>query len=252
MPELRVQVDATAVVGFLGALSRQMPFAISVALNRTGDDGNAALRAAIPQHFHVRDKRVPAFVAPLFIPKPNRATKTNLAVLLDTEGKGLLLAPFEEGVPKVAGSPDQPIAVPTTALRTTPTTAIARRMYPKNLGLTARKDASGLLYFSLGKGSLGRRLSPKRVTRRGAVQVKGKLRTFILDPRYARNIRLGQWGIYQRFGPGKHDIRMLWHLTEEVHRPRVLFFLETVDRTTAERWTPNMLGAFEYAVATAK
>lgn len=244
-------LDATKFERFTAAYREQLPFAIATALNRTGEDANAALRAHIEDKFTIRVPSLLRYVAPVQLPRPNRATKQNLTVILETDRIGRLFNPFEQGVPK-SGSVERPLIVPSDALRLTKKTVIPRSLYPGNLGLTPKRDPAGTSYYALGRNSKKKKLTPFHTTGRGVTQVKGRRRTFVLDPRYNRNITPAQAGIYQRTGPGKHDIRLLWHFTERVQRPAVLEFYDTVDRTWDARIGPNFEGAMAFALRTAR
>lgn len=248
-----IQVDAKGALAYLGDLNhKQMPFAVSVALNRTAEDGLAALRRVVPTEFTLRDKNLMDAVAPRQIARPNRASKANLSVILETEGKGRILDPFEFGKAKVQKSADAPVAVPTRNLRFTQTTVIPKKWYPHNLGLTPRSDPGGNKYYALGRGAIKNKLSPIKRTSTGKIQVKGKLRTFVLDPRYGMNVDEKARGVYVRIGPSREDIRLLWSYREQVPRPKIFKFEDTVRKTVEARWVPNMEGAFAFALRTAK
>ena len=45
---------------------------------------------------------------------------------------------------------------------------------------------------------------------------------------------------------------MIWRFTDEVPRPSHLRFRDTIERTVNERWVPNMEGAVEFALRTAR
>jgi hypothetical protein len=250
---LEIQVDTTLVQQFIRQAPDQFAFAAAIALNRTGEDANAALRQAIPQAFTLRDPRLLRYVAPSTLPRDQQANKHTLSVVLKTEAKGRILDPFEFGTPHRQASPDQPVAIPTGDLRFTKQTVIPRRWYPANLGLTPRKEAGSLKpYYALGKGAIAKGLTPFKTGARGGVQVQGKLRTFVLDPKYQRGVSPKQRGVYVRIGPDKGDIRMIWRFVDQVPRPTHLRFRETAERTVAERWEPNFIGAFAFALRTAR
>lgn len=249
MIDIRVNVKPT--VKALGDLAKQVPFAVSVALNRTAEDALAALRREIPQRFIVRNARLLRFVAPPFLPIENRARKDRLVARLETEGIGRILNPFETGIPKV-GTPLLPVAIPTPHLQFTKRTVVPRRWYPVNLGLVPRRDASGRGFFALGKNAIRDKKSPFKTTKRGAVQIKGKLRTFVLDPQHHRGISPKQRGVYVRIGKDRDDIRMIWMYRDRTRRPRILRFRETVEAEVRRRWPENFRGAWAFALRTAR
>jgi hypothetical protein len=247
---MSIQVDAASTLRALGRFAGQMPYAIATALNRTGDDANAALRERLPRAFHIRYKPLLRYVAPLRLRREQQATKQNLSVVLRTEGIGRILDPFEQGVPHVAASPSLPVIIPTRHLRPEPMTSVRRQFYPGNLGLTPRTDPKGAQYFALGRGAIKRKRTPFKTTRRGAVLIQGRFRTFVLDPRYHRGVSPAQRGVYQRVGPGQ--IEKIWFYTDRVPRPDDLHFYETVAETAARHWPVNFAGSYAAALRTAR
>lgn len=254
-----ILLDATKFERFTSVYRQQAPYAISVALNRTADDVNAALRLGLRQRFTIRQPGLLEHVAPTQLPAPNRATKTDLRVFLETERIGQLFNPFETGAPKFSQG-GRPLIIPSdrtgpdggAPLRPSKTTVIPRSLYPANLGLTARRDPAGKPYYALGRKAIAQGKTPVHRTAGGKIQVKGKRRTFALDPRYNPAIPARIAGIYQRTGPGKHDIRLLWHYADRVRRPAILEFYATAERVWNARIGPNVEGAFALAIGTAR
>lgn len=245
---LVIDVRVKEVISFLQRIHPQFPFAASVALNRTAEDGLAALRTDIPKRFTIREAKVMKWIAPMQLPRPNRATKQNLAATLKTDGYGRIFAPFEEGIPKTPsgrlGGPLAPfVIVPTSNLRPTKQTVIPRSLYPTNLGLSPRRDASGKTYYALGKGSIEKGLTPFKGS-----AVMGKRGTFALIPG-RHNIRPDQAGVYQRTGG---TVRMLWALEPRVRRPKILHYQDTIASVVARRFAPNWDGAWALAMRTAR
>jgi hypothetical protein len=240
-----IKVDTKAADAYLQGFIVNVPKALAIALNRTAEEGNAALRAQLPKSFHMR---VPSFlrhIAPQQLPKPQRATPETLWATVKTDAAGHILDPFETGEPKTQKSSLSPVAIPTRDIRFTPDTLVPARWYPHNLGLTPRRDPTGKTYYALGRGSIGKRKTPLHRTAGGSWQIKGKSRTFVLDPQFNKGLSDKQRGVYVRIGPSRGDIRMIWRYTERVPRPRNLHFFDTINRTVNERWTPNMIGALE-------
>lgn len=248
---ISVKMQVQPAIRGVAKLAKQIPYAASIALNRTGEEANAAIRQQMLREFTVRDRNLLRYVAPQQIPAPDRATKDRLSVLLQTEGKGRILNPYETGMRHDQRAPDEPVAVPTRDLRFTRQTVIPRRWYPANLGLVAKKGPTGS-YFALGRGAIKNKATPFHTTARGAVQTKGKLRTFVLDPKQNRGLSPEQWGVYVRIGPKREDIRLIWQYRASVPRPRILHFEATARRVFADRYRANWNGAIALALRTAK
>ena len=237
------QAALTAVIKAIGETGKQARFAAANALNRTGEEINADLRRTLPSRFAIRERKILHYIAPVQLPRPNRATKTNLNAILQADGLAKILGPFEEGAIHV-GTPLAPVAIPTSALRRSRMTIVPRSLYPVNLGLVARRDPSGKSFFALGRGAKAKNLTPFH-----GIQIRGKLGSFVLDPTTHKGITSQQWGVYQRLG-GK--VRMLWRYIVSVRRPPRLLFAETAQRIMAERFETNFTGALAQALRTAR
>jgi len=248
---MMASVDTRFADRYCAAVLKQIPFAKAVALNRTGEEINAALRQAIPEEFTLRFTPLLRYVAPLQLPLPDRATKDRLEMTVRTQGKGRILNPYEMGRPHT-GSVSSPVAVPTRALRFQDRTVIPRRWYPSSLGLVARKDPTGQSFFALGKNAIRNKKTPVHKTARGVTQIKGKNRTFVLDPALQRGLSPKQAGVYIRVGPSRGDIRMIWWYIMQVPRPRILRFKEIAIQTFWRRFPVNFQGALAFALRTAK
>jgi hypothetical protein len=246
-----ITLDSAKFERFLQTYRQQLPFAMAVALNRTADDANAALRRHLDDAFTIRAPGLLRYVAPLDIPRPNRARKDRLSVILETDRIGRIFNPFETGVPKVTRA-NEHLIIPSENLRPSPNTVIARTLYPTNLGLTAKRDPAGTHYYALGRGAKAKKLTPYHKGATGKWTIKGRRRTFALDPNYQQDIAPEDAGIYQRVGLGRDGIRLLWHYADRVERPSTLQFYDTLNRTFDARIKSNLEGAIAFALRTAK
>lgn len=233
-----IRVDAKDTLSWLDRSHKQAPFAIATALNRTAEDGLAVIRQNVRAGFTIRTLPM-NFVAPQVLPAAYRARKDKLTALIEPRGVGQILAPFEEGRPHTRDRLGRPVPVPSTGftgLRSTKRTVIPRRLYPGNLGLAVKRDPKGTLYYATGKGAKKRGVSgpPPKKGRYGTYQVttdKGAM-------------------VFQRLGPG--TTRLLWTLKDVVHRPANLRFYRGVQEAVDARWESNMLGAWDFAMRTAR
>ncbi|HEX6940904.1 MAG TPA: hypothetical protein VF158_15915 [Longimicrobiales bacterium] len=236
MLDITLDTNATAVEGWVRAIFHdQLPFATSRAINATAFDARDAIRAGVRDRFTIRRRWV---VNGIQIPKGGRATKQKLEAVVELERRRAFLAKFEEGGTK-RGTPTMPIAIPTEHIRPTPEKIPPLALYPKNLRLQERRDVSGML------------AARTTLTGRGVVQLKGKRRTFVIDPQHHR-ADPELWGVWQRFGPRRHQIRLIWAYRRSIPIPATLSFVETGERTVRERWDHNFTRAFDRAIRTAR
>jgi hypothetical protein len=233
---LTIQFDDQAVFKLLGDAANEAPFTLALALNKTGEDVNAARRALYPSQFRARNPQLIKWLAPPYLGRDKKATKTNLSVLLDTGLSAAILDPFETGKPHGMSRLGQMPAVPSTGfggLRPTALAVVPRQLYPGNIGLAPRRDPKGTIYYALGRNSIRKNLKPQHITAAGKLQMQGRFRTFQIPGRKGPII-------LQRTGPGLRNTRLLWSLLPSVPRPANLRFVE-VGRTTAlERWPVNL------------
>lgn len=246
-------IDSGVGQAKLGAFEKQAASALAVALNRTMEQGHVALRRHAEANFTIREQRLLTFLAPIPLSNATRATREKLRVVSETSRSGRLFNPFERGEPKLQRGPDVPVAVPTSHLRFAETAVIQRRWFPHNLGLTPRRDPKTTeTYYALGRGSKRKGLTPFRRTVGGKVQIKGKLRTFVLDPRFHAGLSPMQHGVYQRFGPDRRDIKMLWQYRRQVRRPPILRFEDTLTATFQANIEKNWQEALAFELATGR
>lgn len=234
MSDLRITVDAGRTISFLEASKQQLPFAISVAVNKTAKDVQIAQRAQMQASFIIRKPWVLQGVVISKFSDKSEATPTAVVGIDPTRS---FLNKFEQGGQKVAANPALPIAVPTLFARPDRGGLVPLGLYPKNLGLAARRGVTGIV-------------NPKgKVSKRGILQLQGKRRTFVLDLTMA-GVQVP--GVYQRTGPGPHDFRLLWAYKPSIPIPALLRFEETALKTVTDKWATNFSNAFERALATAK
>lgn len=240
---LRITIRPRDALASLQALDeRQLPFATANALNRTTEETQTRLQQAIHMRMAVRSAASAQFLERLVkVLRGDFATKAKLSTRISVTGPegdegraDVLTRHIEGGVHTVAGGPLSSFFIPADALRPTRMSIVERSMYPKNLRLMDRKDIVGTLH------------AKHHVTATGAVQIKGKQRTFVLlEKGTGRPL-----GVYQREGP--HDIQILWFYTRRVVDPARWDFYGIAQRTFLERFPINMEGMYRAALATAR
>jgi hypothetical protein len=242
---ISIKMDVSKLTRDLDTLAlKQIPYALQLGLNDTALDFQQAEREQISSSFTLRK---PQWVlSTVKILRGDFATKQR-PIATVSMGKGAtpergkaegLLAQFEDGGFKESRDPDFPIAIPTDNLRPSFAELVPNAMFPKALRLVERRTPSGSL-------------APNRhVTRRGVVQLQGKRRTFVLDPKTMHGV--SSWAVFQRFGPNRGDIRMLWRYKTRVRIPARLHFYDTARRVVAERFPENFSRGFFKAITTAR
>ncbi len=209
---INVQVDTRGADAFFAAFKGQLAFATSVALNRTAEDGQAAVRARLGGEFTLRRK---TFIErTIKIENRDRATKTKPFVIVGVDAARNVLAKFELGGQKkpLAG---KALAVP----------------------IDVKRNKSDIVTKSQRIKSLNLR---KVQGKTGGVRIQGDKRTFVAGG-----------AVLQRMGR-RGKVRVLYAFKASVPIQPDLRFEETVVRTVSARWRPNFEGAFAFAIRTAR
>lgn len=249
MTGVSIQLDISKAVAWLtDKEQRQIPYALARATNMTATDFQDAMRAGIARRFTLRQPRF--IMNSVKIERGNWATskgfksgggKFSATVSMGGEGskrsRSGVLVKFEEGGEKTSADPNYPIIIPTAALRGSFAELPPRSMYPKNLRLLPRQGIESTMPANV------------HVTKRGVEQLKGKRRTFVLDP--TKHIGANVWGVFQRFGPNRSDIRLIWRYKTRVKIPQRLQWAETAQRIVPERFAANFRTALAEALKSA-
>lgn len=208
---IEIQVDqAIAALDELG--KRQIPFAISMALNRTAEDGQAAVRERLGGEFTLRRKDY--IDRTIKIENRDRATKTKPFVIVGVDPTRNVLAKFELGGAKTPVS-GRALAVP----------------------IDARRNKSDIVTKSQRIRSLNLR---KVGSKAGGIRIQGDKGTFVAGG-----------AVLQRVG-SRGKIRVLYAFKDSVPLRPVLRFEDTVTRTVEKRWAPNFEGSFAFAMRTSR
>lgn len=253
------------------AMAKQLAYAAALAMNRTLEEGQEAQRNALYGTFRMRGTN--QFFSNMVKIRPeDRARRDRLVARLRIEGpesdlaKGNLLARHEAGGQRSTGQGGASVDpsfrlrgmfyLPTPQLRPSFDQAIPRRLYPANLGLTARRDVSGTTAVR----GIHR-------TWTGKTQLKGKDRTFVLFSNTGK-----PWGIFQRIGTssvryarnkagfmvrrddGTRDpnIKRIWRFQPTVTLKPRLNFQQRMTRVVNERYPLNFNAFLGVAIRSAK
>jgi hypothetical protein len=234
--KIKLNIDTTQLTRVLNTVARQVPYAAANALNATAKEIQTAQRQRVEKDFTLRRKTF--ILNTIKIERGGWAKKNNLRVRLGIDPRRNVLAKFERGGEKVSTDRSRPEIVPMPALRPTRQRSIPTWAFPKNLRLMERRTPSGVL------------AAKSRISRRGIRVWEGKRRTFVLDPN--EHMGVGMWGVYQRVGRKRKDVRALWLFTRRVKVPRMLGFEETTREVADRRFGPNFQDALSHAIRTAK
>jgi hypothetical protein len=231
-----LDMDTRRLQQALGAYAKQLPFAVALALNRTAEEAQQAVRSRIRQRgFVIRSALSDRWLAnQIKIPRGGRATKQRPEVILEiASGSGSaahsILPLIDTGgqregtLPVGTGTVFGPsITVP---LRSHPTERIARSLYPVNNNLVPRRTIAGGF---------------TRAT------LQGKRHMFALPTGDGAGV------VFQRLGPGRADIRPLFWITGTITIPGRHFFRPVVERTWTERFPINLAAFMAHALRTAR
>jgi hypothetical protein len=214
--------DLQRALQAIDQFGKQGRFALAQTLNDLARQTRDAIRADLPTDLTIRTAQAEAYLRrSVQAPRELAARKDSLsaAVVLDRLNKRGMLPSLSEGGENESG-PWGPVAVPTQALRPSKASVIPRSLYPRALKLV---NAAPAILTRKGRGKKSQRLGAFRTTT-GTVQVFGKARTWATPA-----------GVYQRTGPGPHDIRKLWTYVDHAEIPRRVPYHE-IAQDVADKW----------------
>jgi hypothetical protein len=173
---INTEIDISGAVDLANRVLKKFPYATNTALAQVGKEIVEAERAELAREFQIRKQ---FFLNRVRIMQYPRANNLVLVVGIDkqVQGGALLLTEFEQGGTKTPTAGPE-LAVPITG-------GPARPSFSESI-------PRSLLYKQL--------QMEKHITKRGRAQYKGKRHTFIIDG----------VGIFQRTGPGKNDIELIY------------------------------------------
>jgi len=232
--DLQVEIRATAVLAFLRNAEKRIPYVIANSLNATARSIQREQRAGARGRLRVRketfimrqisvisrgdfaDPRLHKYAVRLHVGQKER-------LLLSELEKGGTRKPFgggrRVGVPLTGGP-----ARPSFGLPVQPGFTI------KSLRLV-KIQAGQVQKTKKGRSKRKRRdvQFAAHTTATGKIQIKGARRTFVLKS----TARAPQGGIYQRVGPGRDDIRLVYSLVQSPALKALLEWVRTAERTAS-------------------
>jgi hypothetical protein len=246
--DLVVEVKAAAVLGLLRDGQKRVAYAIATSLNATVKTIQAEERASARRRFRIRkdtfvmrqiavisrgdfaDARLGKFYARIHVGQKER----------------LLLPEFEAGGTRKPFGGGRRVAVPRTG-------GAARPTFGE--GVTPGLTVKGLRLIKVRAGQVSRTAKGRSKRERGSVifrahqtatgklQIKGARRTFVLQS----TARAPQGGIYQRVGPGRDDIRLIYSFVQDPKLKAMLGWLAIAKHTAALRFRIELQGKIREA-----
>lgn len=266
---LNLEIDDKAALASIADIAgNQAPFAFSLGINRTMTGARDSMRELITKEFTISLRRVPFLQSLIRFPRSQWATKTKLSATMgvhqtDAEvgsgsgsstDRGFLLGRHEEEH-QANANPLQPFFIPTSVIRPDAYAEAPRSLYPAALGLMAGRGVVGYLTSTNAttgkkqrKAVIGMKSASTAVTDRGFM--KGKQKTFLIGPSNTANAK--QWGIYQRTGTGRNDVRLIWSLRQHIRLHDLLHFNATFERYVEAHLEEEISKAIDVALATAR
>gem|GEM_PF-841767 len=207
--KISIDIDSRLLRDKLGKLSdKGLAYAAVNAINNVAKLTQKVEREELHNNFEIRTSKTSTFLErQVAIIKPFANVKQGrpYAEIAVGERPRLLLSTFELGGVKVPASGiGKNVAVPITgsAARANIHSPVARTMFLRALRIKARKAKTG------------------------TVQLKGVQRTFLLK----RTAKAKTGGIYQRVGPKRDDIRMVYSFRAKPRLKSSLRFVQTAER----------------------
>lgn len=270
-PLVDVRVDVRAEVeAALRQLDQfrldQLPFAISLGVNWTALGAQRDIRSHVRQTFVLR--RPTYVLGTIKIERGDFSTKkrpfafrVSIPDYRTKKGRQDFLAKHELGGERLQPDRAFPFFIPSANARPSIRDLVPRRLYPGALRLQASRGAVGsYLVEGTSLDANGRKRKRRLLfgtlpalqkrTKRGILQWRGKRRTFVLDPLEHRGIKT--WGIYQRTGPRREDVQLLWTYKARTTLPPRLRFVKTGEESVAREFQRNFQRAYAQALATAR
>ena len=238
---ITVDVRGAAVLATLRNGNKRIAFAVVNALNKTIRDVQTAEQVGVEREFTVRRKEFVKRQAAIISKKVGgfasvKGARFEAQVQVGEKPR-LLLSAFEKGgerrgamqrtgvIPKgkraavpVVGGPARP-SFASVVPKEFEFRALSIRKVTKRGGMTKRRTRSAVTFKA-------------HVTTGGAVQFKGRQRTFVLTG----TRQAPEGGVFQRIGPGRGDIRMVYTFKQNIRLDPRLGFVARARRVAFEKF----------------
>jgi len=224
-----IKVTIPAMIDLSGKVAKQIPFAVSKALNRVTWTARTKGVAALPGAFTIRNKFVAQGVNQL------KATKSNLSAAVGIEQKRAFLEEHFEGGPRHQGQDQTGSAIPLAARRTKTDKLTPSKFAGAILAKDGKKEGRRVFFLELGdRLFLMRRLRARSGQSRGALKraYKGRAAGSPLKPR--------------------EKLEALYTFKKGITLKKAWSLPEMTAKVVAEDWDREMAKALDDALASAK
>jgi hypothetical protein len=228
---ISIKVSADSVISKLTDLqNRQVPYAMKLALNRTGEEIQSAIEDHIGEAFTIRRPWVQKYGVK--IGKGDFATKGKLSVTISLNPDMDFLVKFEDG-----------------------TTKRPREARSLAIPIDARRNKADIVQSSQRPRAFQFHSARTSIASRTTIY-QGSNRTFLVqrpDGTGAIFQRLARAQKGKRALPGQDpNLKLLYILRPSAPTPPSLQFIRTGMRVGQQRFAVNLKGMLAYAIATAK
>jgi hypothetical protein len=249
---IKIQVDPRSALGWITqAMEKQIPFAVSKALNQVANLAQAAEREQVKKAFKLRREQF--VLRGVKIKKADRASKTSWSVVIRIEYPGIgkfmnLHEPGGEREPHHGGK----LWVPNREVFKSKVITRDNALHPKNLKI--HKDSTGRMvgaeraFMVRTKG--GQLLVLQREDRgltKASKRTMGKLTLDNLGGGQGPSTKAQKYSLKRTGGT-----RLLYRLVSKVKVPARLEFVSTVRRTVAEQWPAVLVEEMGKAMRSAR
>jgi len=245
---IQIKVDTSGAMILLAQATDQLPYAMSLALNRVANDGQKAEQARVKSVFKLRQETF--VIRGIKIEKLDRATKNSWSVVISIPATQDFLDKFEMGDPKTPRV-GKWLWIPNSDVFKNKIINRGNPLHPKNLHF--QKSKGGQLQgdqrtFML-KTKAGMPLVIQRIDQKLAKGSYSIMKSMTLD-----NVHTGmgprtkkQKAIHRSAGT-----RLLYRLVSRVPTPVRLAFVDTITNEVMRTWPSRIEDAVSEALRTAR
>jgi hypothetical protein len=230
--KIDIKIDTSLLDQNAKRYTKNLAFSTAQAINDAAREGQNRIRANMRDKFHIRQPQVMDRAIKIFAFANARSNRPFAEIGVDNKPR-LLLSIFEEGgarLPYVG----KHVAVPITGQAARPGISDSVREQFTFQALNFRRSKT--VATQHGKSVLAARRAEGNRKRRlsgGDLIWRGDQRTFILPA--TRRAPLG--GVFQRVGPGKDDIRLIYSFKANVRLRAALDFVSTTEQAFNDVFT---------------
>jgi hypothetical protein len=245
-----IRVNTNSLSDGLSYLEKvQIPFAVSLGLNRVANDAQKAEREHITKSFHLRNK---AFnLNGIYISKADRATKSSWRVVIQVQADRDYLDRFETGGYKMP-SKGRFLWKPNPEVFKGGIIQTGNPLNPHNLHFTRRGGSlqGNEQTFMVKTKKTGQTLVLQRVDRglsKKSQRTVGKMNLDSFKGGMGPAEKREKYSLHRNVG-----IRMLYQLVSRTTIPASLEFVPTITRTVNAQWSVRMQEAMAQAMESAR